>query len=148
GLPNRMLFETRLRAALDDAQADGRQGAVLFLDLDRFKHINDSLGHPVGDQLLKSIALRLRDQLRDIDTVARLGGDEFIILLPGLHQTNDAELVANKLLACFSSPFQIDDHEFFISASIGVSLYPDDGLDVATLVKNADAAMYRSKAKG
>ncbi|HBX56983.1 EAL domain-containing protein [Pseudomonas sp. UBA2684] len=148
GLPNRLLFESRLRAALDDAQADDRQGAILFLDLDRFKHINDSLGHPVGDQLLKSIAVRLKEQLRDIDTVARLGGDEFIILLPGLHQTGDAKLVANKLLACFSPPFQIDDHEFFISASIGISLYPEDGLDVATLVKNADAAMYRSKAKG
>ena len=148
GLPNRTLFEARLRAALDDAQTDDRHGAVLFLDLDRFKHINDSLGHPIGDQLLKSIALRLREQLRDIDTVARLGGDEFIILLPGLHRSSDAEQVANKLLTCFNPPFQIDTHEFFISASIGVSLYPDDGLDVATLVKNADAAMYRSKAKG
>ncbi|MDM8350845.1 EAL domain-containing protein [Pseudomonas sp. sp1636] len=148
GLPNRMLFETRLHAALDDAQTDDRQGAILFLDLDRFKHINDSLGHPVGDQLLKSIAIRLKEQLRDIDTVARLGGDEFILLLPGLHQTDDAKLVANKLLACFSPPFQVDDHQFYISASIGISLYPEDGLDVATLVKNADAAMYRAKAKG
>ncbi|MDH1263163.1 EAL domain-containing protein [Pseudomonas sp. GD03944] len=148
GLPNRLLFESRLRTALDDAQTDARQGAVLFLDLDRFKHINDSLGHPVGDQLLKRIAQRLREQLRDIDTIARLGGDEFIILLPGLHETVDAELVANKLLACFAPPFQIDEHEFFISASIGISLYPEHGMDVATLVKNADAAMYRSKAKG
>ncbi|WP_300653083.1 EAL domain-containing protein [Pseudomonas sp.] len=148
GLPNRLLFETRLHAALDEAQTDERQGAILFLDLDRFKHINDSLGHPVGDQLLKSIAIRLKQQLRDIDTVARLGGDEFIILLPGLHQSEDAKLVANKLLACFGLPFHIDDHEFHISASIGISLFPDDGQDVATLVKNADAAMYRSKAKG
>ncbi|NQD95816.1 diguanylate cyclase, partial [Pseudomonas sp. CrR25] len=148
GLPNRILFETRLRAALDDAQADDRHGAVLFLDLDRFKHINDSLGHPIGDQLLKSIARRLKEQLRDVDTVARLGGDEFIILLPGLHRVGDAEQLANKLLACFKPPFQIDAHEFHISASIGISLYPDDGLDVATLVKNADAAMYCSKAKG
>ncbi|SFP06528.1 EAL domain-containing protein [Pseudomonas borbori] len=148
GLPNRTLFETRLHAALDDAQTDERQGAILFLDLDRFKHINDSLGHPVGDQLLKSIAIRLKEQLRDIDTVARLGGDEFIILLPGLHQSEDAKRVANKLLACFSPAFHIDVHEFHISASIGISLFPDDGLDVATLVKNADAAMYRAKAKG
>ncbi|AYC31313.1 bifunctional diguanylate cyclase/phosphodiesterase [Pseudomonas cavernae] len=148
GLPNRLLFENRLRTALQDAQADNRQGAVLFLDLDRFKHINDSLGHPVGDQLLKSIALRLRDQLRDIDTVARLGGDEFIILLPGLHQASDAEHVADKLLNCFGAPFPAGAHEFFISASIGISLFPQDGKDVATLVKNADAAMYRSKAKG
>ncbi|WP_061242670.1 EAL domain-containing protein [Ectopseudomonas composti] len=148
GLPNRLLFETRLRSALDGSRADDQLGAVLFLDLDRFKQINDSLGHPVGDQLLKAIAARLKLQLRDIDTVARLGGDEFIILLPGLAQPQDAEQVAQKLLECFRAPFQLDDHEFFISASIGISLYPKDGLDVATLVKNADAAMYQSKAKG
>src|SRR5690606_34899043 len=148
GLPNRQLFENRLRSALDGTRADDQLGAVLFLDLDRFKQINDSLGHPVGDQLLKAIAARLKLQLRDIDTVARLGGDEFIILLPGLHQPQDAEQVAQKLLACFGASFQLDDHEFFISASIGISLYPADGLDVATLVKNADTAMYQSKAKG
>ena len=148
GLPNRMLFEARLHAALEDARLDKRMDAVLCIDLDRFKHINDSLGHPVGDQLLKSIATRLKSHLRDIDTVARLGGDEFIILLPGLQQDDDAELVANKLLDCFSLPFQFDEQELFISASIGISRYPDDGDDVATLVKNADAAMYRSKARG
>lgn len=148
GLPNRLLFENRLRSALDGSRADDQLGAVLFLDLDRFKQINDSLGHPVGDQLLKAIAARLKLQLRDIDTVARLGGDEFIILLPGLHQPQDAEQIAQKLLECFGAPFQLENHEFFISASIGISLYPKDGLDVATLVKNADAAMYQSKAKG
>ncbi|MWV15218.1 EAL domain-containing protein [Pseudomonas sp. L-22-4S-12] len=148
GLPNRLLFESRLNAALNDARSDNQQGAVVFLDLDRFKHINDSLGHPVGDALLKSIAQRLREQLRDVDTVARLGGDEFIVLLPGLHQQRDAERVATKLLTCFNAPFQVDSHEFFISASIGISLFPEDGNDVATLVKNADAAMYSSKAKG
>lgn len=148
GLPNRILFESRLQAALLDATTDAQQGAVLFIDLDRFKHINDSLGHPVGDLLLKGIAARLKDQLRDIDTVARLGGDEFIILLPGLHNAVDAEHVANKLLACFSAPFEADDHEFFTSASIGISLYPEHGNDVATVVKNADAAMYRAKSKG
>ncbi|MPQ84470.1 EAL domain-containing protein [Pseudomonas sp. MAFF 730085] len=148
GLPNRTLFENRLQAALNSQEETGSQGAVLFLDLDRFKHINDSLGHPIGDLLLKGIAVRLKDQLRDVDTVARLGGDEFIILLPGLQQTSDAHHLANKLLACFTPPFQAGEHEFFISASIGTSLYPQDGTDVATLVKNADAAMYRSKAKG
>lgn len=148
GLPNRTLFESRLLSALNSQQENGGQGAVLFLDLDRFKHINDSLGHPVGDLLLKGIAVRLREQLRDIDTVARLGGDEFIILLPGLQQPSDAEHIAQKLLNCFGAPFQAGEHEFFISASIGTSLYPQDGCDVATLVKNADAAMYRSKAKG
>ena len=148
GLPNRLLFENRLRSALDGSRAEDKAGAVLFLDLDRFKQINDSLGHPVGDQLLRAIAARLKLQLRDIDTVARLGGDEFIILLPGLQQAADAEQVAQKLLDCFSAPFDIDHHEFFVSASIGISLYPKDGADVATLVKNADAAMYQSKAKG
>lgn len=148
GLPNRTLFESRLLGALNAQQDNGSQGAVLFLDVDRFKHINDSLGHPVGDLLLKGIAVRLREQVRDIDTVARLGGDEFIILLPGLQQASDADHIANKLLYCFTAPFQAGEHEFFISASIGTSLYPKDGSDVATLVKNADAAMYRSKAKG
>lgn len=148
GLPNRTLFENRLQAALNHSQEVCGHGAVLFLDLDRFKHINDSLGHPVGDLLLKGIALRLKEQLRDVDTVARLGGDEFIILLPGLLHPSDAEAVANKLLVCFNAPFQAGEHEFFISASIGTSLFPNDGSDVATLVKNADAAMYRSKAKG
>jgi len=148
GLPNRTLFESRLQTALNSQHDTGSQGAVLFLDLDRFKHINDSLGHPIGDLLLKNIAIRLKDQLRDIDTVARLGGDEFIILLPDLQHASDAEHLANKLLACFVLPFQAGEHEFFISASIGTSLYPQDGVDVATLVKNADAAMYRSKAKG
>lgn len=148
GLPNRTLFESRLQSALTCPQDSSSQGAVLFLDLDRFKHINDSLGHPVGDLLLKGIAHRLKEQVRDIDTVARLGGDEFIILLPGLQQASDAENIANKLLACFSAPFQAGEHEFFTSASIGTSLYPQDGTDVASLIKNADAAMYRSKAKG
>ncbi|MCY1273989.1 PAS domain S-box protein [compost metagenome] len=148
GLPNRLLFESRLQLALADAANDHHQGAVLFIDLDRFKHINDSLGHPVGDLLLKGIACRLREQLRDIDTVARLGGDEFIILLPGLHNAADAQAVASKLLACFEAPFPAGQHEFFMSASIGISLFPEHGLDVATLVKNADAAMYRAKARG
>ncbi|WP_044871246.1 bifunctional diguanylate cyclase/phosphodiesterase [Pseudomonas sp. LFM046] len=148
GLPNRLLFESRLQLALADAANDQHHGAVLFIDLDRFKHINDSLGHPVGDLLLKGIATRLRGQLRDIDTVARLGGDEFIILLPGLHSANDAQAVATKLLTCFEAPFPAGQHEFFMSASIGISLFPDHGQDVATLVKNADAAMYRAKARG
>ncbi|MHC5350891.1 bifunctional diguanylate cyclase/phosphodiesterase [Metapseudomonas furukawaii] len=148
GLPNRLLFESRLQLALADATSDHHHGAVLFIDLDRFKHINDSLGHPVGDLLLKGIASRLKEHLRDIDTVARLGGDEFIILLPGLHNAGDAQAVANKLLACFEAPFPAGQHEFFMSASIGISLFPEHGQDVATLVKNADAAMYRAKARG
>jgi diguanylate cyclase (GGDEF)-like protein/PAS domain S-box-containing protein len=148
GLPNRTLFESRLHSALLHSREAQSLGAVLFLDLDRFKHINDSLGHPVGDLLLKSIALRLKESLRDIDTVARLGGDEFIILLPGLQHASDAQAVANKLLNSFAAPFQAGEHEFFMSTSIGSALFPADGADVATLIKNADAAMYRSKAKG
>ena len=148
GLPNRTLFESRLYAALVHSTEFHSLGAVLFLDLDRFKHINDSLGHPVGDLLLKGIAQRLKENLRDIDTVARLGGDEFIILLPGLQTGSDAEAIATKLLNSFSAPFQAGEHEFFISTSIGTALFPNDGADVATLIKNADAAMYRSKAKG
>ena len=148
GLPNRLLFESRLNHALDEAREESRLGAVLFIDLDRFKHINDSLGHPIGDLLLKAIAERLRDQLRDVDTVARLGGDEFIILLPGLHQESDAEHVARKLLNAFTAPFQADGHEFCVSASVGIALFPKDGDDAPTLVKNADAAMYRAKSRG
>jgi diguanylate cyclase (GGDEF)-like protein/PAS domain S-box-containing protein len=148
GLPNRTLFESRLHGALTHSKEAHSLGAVLFLDLDRFKHINDSLGHPVGDLLLKGIAHRLKENLRDIDTVARLGGDEFIILLPGLQTAHDAETIATKLLHSFSAPFQAGEHEFFISTSIGTALFPTDGSDVATLIKNADAAMYRSKAKG
>ncbi|MBF7728507.1 PAS domain S-box protein [Pseudomonas sp. N040] len=148
GLPNRLLFEKRLQDALDEAHSDVRHGAVLFIDLDHFKHINDSLGHPVGDLLLKDIARRLLEQVRDIDTVARLGGDEFIILLPGLNHQQDAEQIATKLLAHLQAPFHIEGHEFFARASIGISLYPDDGADVASIVRNADAAMYRSKSRG
>ncbi|KWS51956.1 bifunctional diguanylate cyclase/phosphodiesterase [Pseudomonas amygdali] len=148
GLPNRTLFESRLQSALLHSEESGSLGAVLFLDLDRFKHINDSLGHPVGDLLLKGIAHRLKETLRDVDTVARLGGDEFIVLLPGLLQPSDAQAIANKLLACFNTPFEAGEHELYISPSIGSCVFPTDGTDVATLVKNADAAMYRSKAKG
>ncbi|MFI8483338.1 bifunctional diguanylate cyclase/phosphodiesterase [Pseudomonas sp. NPDC078700] len=148
GLPNRLLFETRLQNELDRDQDSERHGAVLFMDLDRFKHINDSLGHPVGDQLLKSIAERLKYQLTEQDTVARLGGDEFIILLPGLKTRDQASQTAEKLLACFSEAFSVEQHQFFISASIGLSLYPEDAQDVASLIKNADTAMYQSKAKG
>jgi diguanylate cyclase (GGDEF) domain len=137
-----------VRQILSDQRRNDQYSAVLFLDLDRFKNINDSLGHPVGDQLLKGIATRLTEQLRDIDTVARLGGDEFIVLLPGLKHPDDAQMIAEKLLGSFNEPFLTDESELFISASIGISVYPDDGDDVATLIKNADIAMYHSKLKG
>lgn len=148
GLPNRVLLRERIEQALENGKDRTVAGALLLIDLDHFKHINDSLGHPIGDLLLKAIAERLRDQLRDVDTVARLGGDEFIILLPGLHQESDAEHVARKLLNAFTAPFQADGHEFFVSASVGIALFPKDGDDAPTLVKNADAAMYRAKSRG
>ncbi|GAA6131335.1 EAL domain-containing protein [Halopseudomonas sabulinigri] len=149
-LPNRTLFEARLREALN-AQQQGKYqgvGALLFIDLDRFKQINDSLGHPVGDILLKSASQRLCGVLRDIDTVARHGGDEFIVLLPNLHSDEDAASVADKLLAVFRKPFLAAGHEFFVSASIGISLFPTDASDVNSLIKHADAAMYRAKNQG
>ncbi len=148
GLPNRMLFENRLQLALDEAQVEQRHGAVLFLDLDRFKHINDSLGHPVGDQLLQGIARRLREQLRGVDTVARRGGDEFIVLIPGVQHASDVERVAGKLMGAFEQPFHAGGHELFMSSSMGISLFPEHGEDVASLVKNADSAMYQAKARG
>ena len=149
-LPNRTLFEARLREALHAQQSNQSTGvgALLFIDLDRFKQINDSLGHPVGDMLLKSASQRLCAVLRDIDTVARHGGDEFIVLLPNLHTDEDAASVADKLLAVFHQPFLAAGHEFFVSASIGISLFPTDASDVNSLIKHADAAMYRAKKQG
>ena len=149
-LPNRTLFEARLRAALNAQQQSEHPGggALLFIDLDRFKQINDSLGHPVGDILLKSASQRLRGVLREIDTVARHGGDEFIVLLPSLHTDEDAASVADKLLGVFRKPFLAAGHEFFVSASIGISLFPTDANDVNSLIKHADAAMYRAKNQG
>ncbi|MCJ8168508.1 EAL domain-containing protein [Atopomonas sediminilitoris] len=147
-LPNRLLLEQRMQQALRNAQGTPLGGAVLFLDLDRFKHINDSLGHPVGDLLLRAVAERLQQQLEDDDTLARLGGDEFIILLPRRRTSQDAEHAARKLLNCFNQPLRADEHEFFLHASIGISLYPQDSNNVAELISHADAAMYRAKRQG
>src|ERR1051325_506957 len=148
GLPNRLLFKDRLTVALSHAQRDGSRLAVLFLDLDRFKVINDSLGHNIGDQLLQAVAARVQSCVRESDTVARLGGDEFTLLLPNLNRSEDAAPVAQKLLEAVRYPFHIEGREFFITTSIGVSLYPEDGLDAETLIKNADTAMYQAKEQG
>jgi diguanylate cyclase (GGDEF)-like protein/PAS domain S-box-containing protein len=148
GLPNRLLFNDRLAQAILQAQRRGRRLGVLFLDLDRFKVINDSLGHSVGDKLLKALARRIAITIRGEDTVARLGGDEFTLLLPNVGRAEDAILVAEKLLEGMRRPVRIDDSELFVSASIGISLFPDDGGDPETLVKNADTAMYRAKELG
>jgi diguanylate cyclase (GGDEF)-like protein/PAS domain S-box-containing protein len=148
GLPNRLLFKDRLTVALSHAQRDKSRLAVLFLDLDRFKLINDSLGHNIGDQLLQAIAARVQSCVRESDTVARLGGDEFTLLLPSLARSEDAAPVAQKILDAIRSPLQIEGREFFITTSVGISLYPEDGTDAETLIKNADTAMYQAKEQG
>jgi diguanylate cyclase (GGDEF)-like protein/PAS domain S-box-containing protein len=148
GLPNRLLFKDRLTVALSHAQRDRSRIAVLFLDLDRFKVINDSLGHNIGDQLLQAVATRVQSCLRESDTVARLGGDEFTLLLPNLIRSEDAAPIAQKILEAVRYPFHIEGREFFITTSIGISLYPEDGTDAETLIKNADTAMYQAKEQG
>jgi diguanylate cyclase (GGDEF)-like protein len=148
GLPNRLLFRDRLDLALVQAHRSGQRLAVLFLDLDRFKVINDSLGHSLGDGLLKGVGDRLRSCLREGDTVARLGGDEFTLLLPGTADAVAAARVAGKVLAMLRQPFDLDGQELFLTVSVGVALYPEDGDDAETLVRNADTAMYRAKEDG
>jgi diguanylate cyclase (GGDEF)-like protein/PAS domain S-box-containing protein len=148
GLPNRVLLTERLLQTLGLAQRHHKQVALLFLDLDYFKHINDSLGHAVGDLLLQTIATRLVSCVRTTDTVCRQGGDEFVILLAEIEHPQDAAHVAEKLLEAVSRPLEIEGHELHISLSIGISIYPDDGVDVEVLMQNADAAMYHAKANG
>jgi diguanylate cyclase (GGDEF)-like protein/PAS domain S-box-containing protein len=147
-LPNRALFNERCDHAIDQARRIGRQLALLFLDLDHFKQVNDSLGHPVGDQLLQGVAQRLGGILRKDDTLARLGGDEFIILLEGIRAPKEAAYVANKALDSLKHPIMTDGHQLHVSTSIGIALFPRDGDDTASLVRNADAAMYRAKERG
>lgn len=148
GLPNRLLFSDRLTQKLVQSRRQGKLLAVMFFDLDRFKLINDTLGHNVGDHLLKEIAKRLTATLREIDTIARMGGDEFIVIASDIIVPEDAAAVARKILKSLSEPFILDGQELFITASIGISMYPADGVDVETLVKNADSAMYRAKEQG
>jgi diguanylate cyclase (GGDEF)-like protein len=148
GLPNRMLLEDRIGQALALAQRHRSKLAVLFLDLDGFKRINDSLGHSIGDRLLQSVAARLVACVRGSDTVSRQGGDEFVALLSEVRRPEDAAIAARKILEVTAEPYCIDQHELRVTASIGVSLYPEDGSDAETLLKNADAAMYRAKGSG
>jgi diguanylate cyclase (GGDEF)-like protein/PAS domain S-box-containing protein len=147
-LPNRLLFKDRLTVALSHAHRESSLLAVLFLDLDRFKVINDSLGHNIGDQLLQAVAARVAACVRDSDTVARLGGDEFTILLPRLNHSEDVAPVAAKIIEAVRHPFHIEGREFYITTSIGISVYPEDGFDAETLIKNADTAMYQAKELG
>ncbi|TAN56369.1 MAG: diguanylate cyclase, partial [Magnetospirillum sp.] len=141
-LPNRRLFTDRLQIAIANAHRHGHQMAIMFLDLDLFKRINDSLGHGIGDQVLIETAARLGHCIREGDTVARLGGDEFTILLPEIDHIEDAAKLAERLIAHVKQPFIIDEHELYVTTSIGIAVYPDDGGTVEALIKNADTAMY------
>ena len=148
GLPNRALIELRVRDGLEQTRADGTKLGILFIDLDRFKHINDSLGHDVGDRLICAAASRLRQVIRNHDTVARIGGDEFLVLLPHLTSPQDATRIASELVRCLREPFVLAGHNLHISASIGVAVSPDDGTDYASMRRTADRAMYAAKAAG
>jgi diguanylate cyclase (GGDEF)-like protein/PAS domain S-box-containing protein len=148
GLPNRLLFQDRLHQALVVAERKHQQVAVLYMDLDRFKHINDTMGHSSGDALLCEAASRLQVCIRKSDTLARLGGDEFIVVVTELREAQDAMRVATKLIEALRVPFMVDGQELFVSVSLGISIYPDDGLSGEILMANADAAMYRAKEKG
>lgn len=147
-LPNRALLNDRLEHGITLARRHGRQMAVLFIDLDHFKHINDSLGHLIGDQILKAVAGRIAPCIRDSDTVSRQGGDEFIVLLSEVNRAEDAELIAEKIRLAVMVPYTIDSHYLHLTASIGVSVYPNDGEDATALIQYADTAMYHAKEKG
>jgi diguanylate cyclase (GGDEF)-like protein len=147
-LPNRIVFSDRLTHAMAVAHRHGKKLAVLYLDVDRFKHINDSLGHAIGDRLLQSVAQRLLACVRGSDTVSRQGGDEFVILLAELTHPQDAAVSADKILQALSTPHQIDEHNLHLTVSIGIVTYPDDGTEAETLMQNADFAMYDAKDNG
>ncbi|KQY11943.1 diguanylate cyclase [Massilia sp. Root133] len=148
GLPNRLLFHDRLQHAMVRAARNNRELAVMFIDLDRFKTVNDTLGHHIGDELLKQVAGQLAECLRDGDTLARLGGDEFIVLLEDVDGARGARLVAEKLMQLFERPVLVSDYELFVTGSVGISLFPQDAADMNMLIRNADVAMYHAKARG
>jgi diguanylate cyclase len=148
GLPNRALLTDRLQQAIALADRHDMKVALMFLDLDHFKQINDSLGHSIGDGLLQSVAQRLRGTVRKSDTVSRQGGDEFVVLLTEVGAAQDAPITAEKLIQAMAEPHLIGGHRLHITLSIGISLYPDDGKDVEAVLKNADTAMYHAKGSG
>lgn len=147
-LPNRALFDDRMRVALAAARRDESRLALLFIDLDDFKPINDRFGHAAGDRVLKGVAARIRQNIRESDTAARIGGDEFVILLRSVQSVDDAARVVQKIDEAIDQPFELDGHRLRVSASIGVAVHPEDGLDAAALSRHADAAMYRAKQDG
>lgn len=148
-LPNRALLRDRLTLAINQAKREDEKIAVMFLDLDRFKNINDSLGHMIGDELLQQVSTRLKECIRAADTLARFGGDEFTLMLPKLHDGHeDARMLAEKITDTLKRPFNVDGHELYVSASIGIALYPQDGTDIDSLIKHADVAMYHVKGQG
>nr|WP_301288340.1 EAL domain-containing protein [Natronospira proteinivora] len=148
GLPNRTLLRDRMEQVLAKARRDSTRAAVLFIDLDRFKNVNDSLGHAVGDRLLSEVSRRLQKATRANDTVSRQGGDEFIVLLPEIDESNEAAQVASKLLGALGEPYRVGNHELHVTPSIGISLFPSDAEDIDDLIRNADAAMYQAKEHG
>ncbi|HIE17492.1 MAG TPA: GGDEF domain-containing protein [Dehalococcoidia bacterium] len=148
GLPNRILLNDRIAVGLAQAERSGSKLAVMMLDLDRFKDVNDTLGHSVGDNLLKAVAERLQSLVRKTDTVARLGGDEFVLVLPQISQLEDAIKIAQKVLKAIRKPFTLNGYDLCITTSIGIAVYPEDGKDVDALLKNADIAMYWAKEQG
>lgn len=148
GLSNRRSFIERLEESLRESARHGERLAVLFIDLDQFKQVNDSLGHGVGDELLVSVAARLSEHVRLIDMLARLGGDEFICLMEGVRSEDEVEMLAREIIGAFEYPFKLEDHELFLTASVGICLSPGDGDSVLDLLRNADTAMYRAKALG
>ncbi len=148
GLPNRLLLNDRMQHAIDRASRNNTGVAVMFLDLDRFKVINDSMGHPAGDELLLEVSRRLQNTLREVDTISRQGGDEFILLLEDFVNTSSVLSGARKVLTAFTNPFHVAGRELIVTASLGISIYPEDSRDAAELIRNADAAMYRAKEYG
>jgi diguanylate cyclase (GGDEF)-like protein len=148
GLPNRMLLMDRLKMATAQAKRNDHKLALMMLDLDNFKSVNDSLGHMIGDELLKEIATRLTGRLRQNDTLCRLGGDEFILLLPAIERNEDAMEVTKIVIESFEQPFTCGGHTIASTVSIGIAIYPDDAQDVDILMRNADVAMYYVKAHG
>lgn len=147
-LPNRALFKDRLNQAIVQCIRQNHSLAVMFLDLDHFKMVNDTLGHLIGDELLQAVAQRLRHNIREGDTLARIGGDEFLLLLPYIRNRENVAAISDKIIASFKTPFRIEAHELFVSVSIGIAIFPDDGEMIDTLIKHADIAMYHAKDRG